>query len=188
MTTKTGIRNRVSMAASRRPIRSAAAGRHGLVHGHGHGARVGARQQERKEKLVPGEDETEDEGRGKTRDDLRQADLEEDLDLGRPVDTGRILDVRRKLIKEAFHHPDGEGEIESGIEQDDAGIGAGKADGTEHQDHRNDDDDRGQHAGRQDDEEIGVVAFERIAREAIGRQACRSQAQAGRRRTRSRSS
>ena len=38
----------------------------------------------------------------------------------------------------------------------------------EHQDDRDDDDDRRQHARRQDDEEVGVVALQRIAREAVG--------------------
>jgi hypothetical protein len=107
------------------PIRSAAAGRHGLVHGHGHSARIGACQQERKEKLVPGEDEAEDEGRGKTRDDLRQADLQEDPGLGRPVDTSRILDVRRKLIEDAFIIQMVNARLKA-VEQDDAGIGAGR--------------------------------------------------------------
>ena len=103
--------------------------------------------------------------------------LIEHLGLGRAVDAGGILDVGRKLVEEALHHPDGEGEIEGGVEQDDAEIGAGKAHHAEHQDDRDDDDDRRQHAGRQDDEQIGVVALQRIAREAVGRQRAEDEGQ-----------
>ena len=167
------MRNSVSMAASSvqsvpRPPR-----RHGLVHGHRHGACIGTRQQQREQELVPGEDEAEHEGGGKPGDDLRQADLEEHSDFGRPIDAGRILDVGRQFIEEALHHPDGEGQIEGRVEHDDAEIGARQAHDAEHQDHRNDHHDRRQHARRQDDEEVGVVALERIAREAIRRPACR---------------
>ena len=121
------MRNRVSMAASKRPVGAAAARRHGLVHGDRHGARIDAGEQQGEEKLVPGEDEAEDEGGGEAGDDLRQADLEEHPDLRRAVDPRRILDVGRQLVEEALHHPDGEGQVEGGVEQDDAEIGAGQA-------------------------------------------------------------
>ena len=83
-------------------------------------------QQQREQELVPGEDQAEDGGRGEAGDDLRQADLEEHPDLGRAVDPRGVLDVGRQLVEEALHHPDGERQVEGGVEQDDAGIGAGR--------------------------------------------------------------
>src|SRR5690348_12313598 len=75
-----------------------AAARHRLVHGDRHGAGIDAGEQQREQELVPGEDQAEDEGRGKARQHLRQADLQEHLDLARPVDAGRVFDIERQLI------------------------------------------------------------------------------------------
>ena len=120
------MRNSVSIAASR-PQRTPMPPPIGLGHGDRHGARLDAGEQKREEELVPGEDQAEHGGRGKAGDDLRQADLEEHPDLRRAVDARRVLDVERQLVEEALHHPDGEGQVEGGVEQDDAGIGAGEA-------------------------------------------------------------
>ena len=178
------MRNRVSMAASsvqsvpRPPDDTAWFMATGTV-------RVsGPDEQQGEQELVPGEDQAEHEGGGEAGDDLRQADLEEHPDSGRAVDAGRILDVGRQFVEEALHHPDGEGQIEGGVEHDDAEIGARQAHDAEHQDHRNDHHDRRQHARRQDDEEIGVVALQRIAREAEGGQRADDQRQQHRRPTR----
>ena len=59
-------------------------------------------------------------------------------------------------------------QIERRVESNDADIGAGEAGDPEHDEDRDDDDDRRQHARRQDHEKIGVVALQRIAREAEG--------------------
>src|SRR5437773_4932171 len=54
-----------------------AAARHRLVERDRHCARVDASEEKREQELVPGEDEAEHEGCGKTCQHLRQADLEE---------------------------------------------------------------------------------------------------------------
>ena len=74
-----------------------------------------------------------------------------------------------EFVEEALHHPDRERQVEHGVERDDARVGAGEARHAEHDEDRNDDHDRRQHARREDHEQIGVVALQRIAREAEGR-------------------
>ena len=161
----TGMRNKVSIAASKTPAHADVAADR-LRHGDRNGARFDAGKKQREEILVPGQDQAEHRGRREAGDDLRQADLEEDAGVGRAVEPGSIFDIGRQFVEEALHHPDREGQVEGGVERDDAGIAAGEPDDPEHQDDRNDHHDRRQHAGGENDEEIGIVALERITREA----------------------
>jgi hypothetical protein len=148
-----------------------------LGHRDGDGPRFDARQQEGEEEFVPGEDQAEHRGCGQPSLHLRKADPEEHPGLGAPVDAGGVLDVAGELVEEALHHPDRERQVEGGIEQHDAGVAAREAGSAEHQEDGNDDDDRRQHARGQDDEQVGVVALERIPREAVGGQGADEQRQ-----------
>src|SRR5205823_8147563 len=114
----------------------------------------------------PGQDQAEYRSGCKAGDNLRKTNLEKHPHIRGAVDSRRILDVRRELVEEALHHPDRERQIESRIESNDPGIGARKAGNAEHDENRDDHHDRRQHAGSENDEQIGIVALERITREA----------------------
>src|ERR1700722_12005741 len=134
-----------------------------LRHGDRNGPRLDARQEKGEQKLVPGQDEAKHCRGGEPSQRLRQTDLEENPDVGRTIDARRVLDVWRELIEEAFHHPDRKRQVEYSVESDDPQIGSSETRDAEHDEDRDDDHDRRQHAGRQDHEEVGVIAFERIA-------------------------
>ena len=155
VTNTTGIRNKVSIAASS-PQRTPDIAADGLRHRDRHRAGVAPDQEEGEEELVPGQDQAEHRRRGDARLDLRQADPKEDLHLRAAVHAGRVRDLARDLVEEALHHPDRERQIEGGIEQDDPDIAAREPAHAKH------DEDR-------DDEHVGLVAPQRPAREAVGR-------------------
>ena len=142
---------------------------------HRHGARFGAGQHQREQELVPGEDHRENEGGGEPAIDLRQADLAEHVPFGTAVHPRGVFDVAIEMVEEALGHPDRERQVEGGVEGDDAGIGPAQSEDAEQHEDWNDRDDRRQHARRQNDEQIGFVAAQGKAREAIGRRSADDQ-------------
>ena len=130
------------------------------------GAAVGHDQREGV--FVPGGDEAEHRGGRDAGRRLGQHDLEEGLHARVAVDQRRLLVLLRDLVHEALHQPDREGQVEGGVEDDQADMRVVEADGAVHQEHRDGDDDRRQHARRQDEEEQVGLARHPEAREAVG--------------------
>ena len=140
----------------------------GLRHRDRDGAGLHPGEEQGEQELVPGEDEAEHGGGREPRLDLGHADPEEDPVPVAAVETRRVLHLGRELVEEALHHPDGEREVERGVEQDHAEVGPAQPAHPEHEEDRDDHHDRGQHAGGEDDEEVGRVPLEGVAREPVG--------------------
>ena len=84
-------------------------------------------QQHRERVFVPGEDQAEDRGGGDAGGGLRQHHLHERLQARVAVDHRGLLVLARDLVDEALEQPDGEADVDRGVEQDQAELGVGEA-------------------------------------------------------------
>ena len=82
--------------------------------------------------------------------------------------------------KNDFSKQHGERQVDQRVDQDQPGVGVAQPEIAEHEDNRNDDGDRRHEALRQHPEEIGLLAAEGHAREAVGGKRRQDQRQRGR--------
>ena len=87
---------------------------------HRVGGDFGARQHQGEEELVPGEDEGEHRGREQARARHRKHHLPQHLPARAAVDQRAFLELERNVLDIAAHHPDHVGQVEGGVEQDQA--------------------------------------------------------------------
>ena len=103
------------------------------------GGDVAAGQDQGEEELVPGEDEGEHGGGEEAAARHRQDHAPEDAPAGAAVDQGRFLELERDVLDVAAHHPDHVGQVEGGVEDDQADEGVDPAEPDVEQEHREDD-------------------------------------------------
>ena len=85
---------------------------------HRQRARALAREDQRKQELVVGQQQAEQRGHDEPRPDHRQHDPREGLPVGAPVDPGRLVQFGRHLREQAPHQPDGERLVQRHQRQD----------------------------------------------------------------------
>ena len=140
--------------------------------------RIAGGQEHREGVFVPGEDQAEDRGCRDTRRCLRQHHLHEGLKAGIAVDHGRFLVLARDLVDETFQQPDGERDVDRGVEQDHAEPRVRQPDGAVHQIDRDRDRDRRHHPRRQDEEQQIVLQRHAEPRETRRPTTCRARPRA----------
>ena len=120
--------------------------------GNLHGVRrgFGAGQHQRKQEVVPGENEREDRGREKSGATHGEHYFPDDLPTGAAIHQCRFLQRLRDIEDVAAHHPDHIGQVKCGVQQDYAYIGIDQMQPDEQQKNREDHGDRGNHALRND--------------------------------------
>ena len=87
------------------------------------------------------------------------------------VDDGGLADLLRHLLEEAAHQPDHERERDGPVDEDQAPIGVYQVEVAEHDQERDDDDDRREHPQLQDLEReqlaTGAEACEALVKAAL---------------------
>src|SRR5882724_13680169 len=89
---------------------------HEIDDGDGGGHRLRAREDQRKEEIVPRIEEAQDRGGGEARRRQRQHDADESLPQAGPVDPRGLLQRARRGVEERPHQPDDEREIERQVD------------------------------------------------------------------------
>ena len=138
-----------------------------MRHLHGVGGDLGARQHQREEEVVPGEDEGEDRGGEQAGARHRQHHLPQHLPARAAIDQRAFLELERNVLDIAAHHPDHVGQAEGRVEDDQPVIGVDPAEPDIEQEDREDDGDRRHHALR-DDPHREVLAAGLEAHQAVG--------------------
>ena len=136
-------------------------------HLHRIGRDLGARQHEREQEIVPGEDEGEDGGGEEARARHREDDLPDHLPARAAVDQRAFLELERDVLDVAAHHPDDIGQAEGRVEDDEAVIGVDPAEIDVEQEDREDDGDR-RHQALGDDPDGEIFAAGLEAHELVG--------------------
>ena len=132
------------------------------------GSRVGGRQHQRDQELVPDQHEGEDDGADERLRRHRQGDAEEDGVGAVAVDERRLLDLARDLAEGGDREPDRDREREQRVGDDHRGAGVVEPEVEPDHHQRQGDRDRRQEAQRQDEElDVGRAA-RGIARHRIG--------------------
>ena len=120
------------------------------------------------QEVVPAEEHAEhDEGADPRRH--QRDDQPERLPAGAAVALRRFLDRVRDVVEEALQNPDGEGKVEGGVGEDQAGQGADQSRRAEDHVERHHDRHHRRHARRDDPEEQVALAPELGAGERVGR-------------------
>ncbi len=131
------------------------------------GGDVGPGQDEREDEVVPGEHEGEDGGREQAGAGHGEDHLPQDGKARAAIDQGALFQLQRDVLDVAAHHPDHVGQVEGGIEHDQAQEGVDPAEPDVEEEDREHDHDRRRHA-LADDPDREIVAAGPEAGDRIG--------------------
>src|SRR4026208_164663 len=131
------------------------------------GGDLGPGQHQGEDKVVPGEDESEDRGGEQAGPTHRAPHCPHPLPAGAAISQGALLELERHLLDIAPHHPDDIGQAEGRIEDDQPVIGIDPGKPDIEQEDREDDSDR-RHQTLRDDPDGEVLAAGLEAGETVG--------------------
>ena len=135
--------------------------------------RLVAEHRQRHGELVPARDEGDDAGHGEGGDAEREEDADRGAEAGGAVDPGGLLQFGGDRREVGGQHPDGEGQVEPGVDDDHAGPGidqraAADMDGGGHAEQAQHQQDRGEHLRDQQELGIGALAAEGQPAHGVG--------------------